>query len=174
MTTPSIPFAQLLIAPTADSVRQEIVTGLITVGIRADLWRAGGTASTLLTYISKIFAGGMGLVTAALGGAFLTVAQGPWLVLLAYYVYGVTAQAATFAQGAWSLTNASGSIYARGAGSVTVQNPITGVTYVNVAPFTLAAHSTLNGVIFQATISGSAGSSGANQATTLVTTLAGV
>jgi hypothetical protein len=171
---PAIPFSQLLVAPTGASVRAEVVTALITVGIRADLWKAGGVASTLLTYVCNIYAGGMGLVTAALGGAFLTVAQGPWLALLAYYVYGITVQPATYAQGAWTLTNTSGSIYSKGAGTVTVQNPSTGVSYINVNPFTLAAHATLTGVLFQATTPGSQGSSGENQADVLVSTLNGV
>jgi hypothetical protein len=172
-----IPLAQLLTAPTNAQIRAQMVGWLTGFGIPAGQWRQGGTASTLLTVVANTFGMFAVLITSGISSFFLPTATGPWLVLLAYYVYGVTANPATFASGNVILTNTGGGVYPFAAGSATFLNSTTKQTYTNTAAFTLGALQTLT-VAVQATTAGSSGSSpptgqGAT-IDTIVTAMAGV
>lgn len=173
------PLANLLVAPTAASVRSTAVSMLTSLGIPAGKWRAGGVASSLLTVTTSLFASVIAaLVTSVLTAPFLPLAVPPWNAILALYVYGVTVNPATYATGLVTLTNNQGAIYNRAAGSVVFANSETGVTYTNTAPFTLGANSSITGVPIQATTIGSVGSAvpgpGLGSVDTVVTSLLGV
>jgi Baseplate J-like protein len=174
-----IPIAALLAPPTSAQIRSQMVNALVALGIPANQWRQGGTASTLLTIVANTFGMFATLVSNALGAAFLTAGPGgPWLVLLAYYVYGVTAQQSTFANGTIALANTGGGSFSFAAGTASFLNSTTGITYVNTSPFTVAplAPSTL--VPVQATTAGSVGTSpagaGAGTIDTIVSSMQGV
>jgi Baseplate J-like protein len=173
MSVPLTPLAILLTSPTPASVRATLVSGLIALRIPANQWRAGGVASSLLTVSANLLAGFAATLTSAISAAFLGTATGPWLVLLAYYVFGVTANPGTFATGSLTLTNTAGGLWSFPAGGVTAQNPITGQTYVSTQALSLAPMGTAT-IVFQSTTVGSGGSSAANQITTLVTAMTGV
>ena len=106
-----IAVTDLLTPVTAAQMRTTLVSLMVTLGVRADLWRAGGVASTILTVCANTAATFSSLMVAALSGNYLDYASGSWLVLLAYYVYGVTALPATFASGEYTLTNTGGGVY---------------------------------------------------------------
>lgn len=174
-----IPIANLLTAPTGASVRASFVSGLTTLGIPAAQWPKGGIASGILTVTSNLFAAVVaGLVTSVLTAPFLPLAVPPWNAILALYVYGVSINPATYASGLVNLTNTSGSIYSRAAGSVIFGNSNTGQQYTNAAPFTLAANTTITGIAIQATTIGAAGSAvpgpGLGSVDTVVTSMIGV
>lgn len=168
-----IPVTDLLTKITKDQMRTTLVNLLVTLGVRADLWRKGGVASSILTVIAQTAAGFSSVMVDALSSNFLDDASGSWLVLLAYYVYGVTARPATFATGQYTLTNAGGGVYSYAPGQWTVLNSTTKVTYTNADAIALGSLSSQTfGII--ATVAGSAGSATPGQIDTLVTTMLGV
>lgn len=175
-----IPIAQLLTAPTSDQFRATAVTTLQSLGVPAGNWRKGGALSTLLTVMCMSLATMAGLLSTIINGFFLPTATGNGLVLLAYYVYGVTAPAATFANGQVTFTNTGSGVFQGGnfaAGKVYVTNPTTGITYFTTQDLNLTASGGANPVqtvSVQATTAGSVGSSIPGAINTLVTTMLGV
>ena len=168
-----IAVTDLLTPVTAAQMRTTLVSLMVTLGVRADLWRAGGVASTILTVCANTAATFSSLMVAALSGNYLDYASGSWLVLLAYYVYGVTALPATFASGEYTLTNTGGGVYTYGVGEATFLNSTTKATYTNAEPISLGA-TTSQTFAITCTVAGSAGSASPGQIDTLVTTMLGV
>ncbi|HEX8795446.1 MAG TPA: baseplate J/gp47 family protein [Polyangiaceae bacterium] len=169
-----IALSDLLTPITADEAFATFVSNLVALGIGADQWRKGGVARTILRVVAITYAGFSATMVAALSAGFLDFATGGWLILLAYYVYGVTAIPATQASGAVTLVNAGGGTYTYLAGQATFLNSTTKVSYTNVNPFTLNPTSTLTGLQVQATTFGSASSSAPGGIDTLVTAMLGV
>lgn len=170
-----IPLTQLLSPVSAADARALFVTSLVGAGIPADKWRVGGTFSTILTVLATTYAGFSSLISTALASMFLPYASGGWLVLLAYYVYGVTATPATAASGSLTFVNTGGGIYGPYApGEFSVLNPSTKVTFTNVDSFSIGALATVTGVAFQAMTTGSATSAAPGAVNTLVTSALGV
>lgn len=165
---------QILTPQTSAQIRATMVTTLVSLGIPADKWRSGGVASTMLTVVSMTLALFSSLIVSFVSGFFLPTATGQGLVLLAYYVYGVTAPTATFATGAVTLTNSGGGVYVLNPGDLVVQNPTTKVTYTNTGTVNVGANATVTGVQVQAQTVGSAGNSNPGTVTVMVTTLLGV
>ncbi len=160
----------LLSTQTADQIRQALVTMLVTAGIRADLWRKGGSLSTILTVVAAFLAAFQRLTVQAIGFGFLPIATGGWLTLLAYYVYGVTRPEATFASGFVTLTNAGGGVYNYPVGQVTFLNSTTKQTYTNAVPLALGALSVVT-IAVTAVNAGTASNAAPGQIDTLQTQL---
>lgn len=172
MTTPYT-VDQLFTAPTTDQFRAKLVAALLILGIPADKWRAGGVASSMLTVFAATLALMASLLVTVIQAAFLPVATGIGLRLLAYYVYGVTAPEATFANGSLTLTNAGGGVYVVPVGGYTALNPTTGQNYTNTAAFTLSGLSTIT-IPAACTVQGSIGSAAPGAINVQVTSLIGV
>lgn len=164
---------QLTTPLTQDAVRADFVGRLVGLGIPADKWRKGGALSVMLTVTAAVFAGFTTLLAAAIKSGFLDFAEGPWLTLVAFYVYGVSRVEATFATGQVQLTNSGGGLYTLAAGAYQVENPTTGKVYANTSPFTLNPSSTLQ-IDIQAVEIGAASSSPAGTITAQQTSLLGV
>jgi hypothetical protein len=164
---------QLFTAPDAATFRAQMVSALVTVGVPADKWRAGGVASTMLTVFSMSLALLASLVTGFIQGFFLPTATGDSLKLLAQYVYGVTLPVATAASGPLTLVNAGGGVYTVAAGQFTALNPFTNVTYTNANAFVLPALTSI-AITVRANVSGSAGNANPGEINTLITTMIGV
>jgi hypothetical protein len=169
---------QTLVTPlTQTQIRATMVQALITLGIPANLWRSGGVASTLLTVAATVLAMASTLVAQAISGFFLPLASGTNLQLLAYYGYGVTPPAATFASGTLYLVNQGGGVYTVPTGGYTALNPATGQTYATTAGFSLGAVGSPTATVSvaaQCTVQGSIGSANPLSITTPVTNLLGV
>ena len=169
-----IPISQLLTPLTAAQIRATIVSALVAMGVPADQWLAGGVFSSILTIVSQLLANFSALICSALAGQFLSEATGSWLILLAYYVYGVTAQPATFANGSLTLLNSGGGTYGPYAiGAATFQDLTTKQTYTNAAVFTLGPSTSLT-IPIRATVAGSKGSAVPGGVNCLVTIMLGV
>ena len=175
-----IPITALLVSLTQDQIRAVFVRNLVQLGIRADLWKTGGSLSNMLTVIAATFAGFTQTMVAALSAGFLPTATGAWLVILAYYVYGVVAVPATFATGVVTLTNTGGGIYTFAAGQLILGNAnASGVQYTNSATVTIGAATSFGPMVVPnvaviATILGSAGNANPGDVSVLVTTAIGV
>ena len=168
----------LLSPVTAAQARTTAVNQLVSYGIPANNWRRGGVFSTLLSVFCAIYAGLFALVTQAINSMFLGTASGLWLTALAYYVYGVTSQKATFGTTPYTLTNTGGGVYSFAPGQFVAQCGVNGNLFTNVDTFSLAAGTpsipstaTFNIV---AQVAGSAGGGPATTITTLVTTMTSV
>ena len=168
-----IPVTQLLTPITTAQMRSTLVNLLVTLGVRADLWRAGGVASTILTVMATTASGFSTLMCAALSSNFLDYATGSWLVLLAYYVYGVTATPATYATGQLTLTNSGGGVYSYAVGLATFLNTTTAQTYTNSTVISLGAMATQT-ISVICTTAGTIGNAPPGEVTALVTTMLGV
>ncbi len=173
------PLADLLVAPTATTVRAQAVQMLTSLGIPAGSWNSGGVASSTLTIICSLFASVIAsLVTTVLSVPFLPVCPAAWLPLLAYYVYGVAVNQATYANGPVNLTNSLGAIYSFAANQAVFASSTTGVQYINTTPFTISALGVVTGLVVQSTTLGSAGSAvpgpGPGSIDTVVTPMSGV
>lgn len=164
---------QLITPQTAAQIRAAMVTALVQLSVRADLWRSGGVASTILTVASIILAQLSTLLSNGIRSFFLPYATGVGLKLLAYYVYGVTAPEATFATGEVTLTNTGGGVYTVAIGELSLLNSATGATYINTEAFTLDALSTET-IAVRATVAGTVGNANPTAIDTLVTSLLGV
>jgi hypothetical protein len=164
---------QLLVPVTATQARSNAVTALVAMGIRADLWRVGGSMSTMLTVITAAYANFTVLFAQAIASGFLTTASGGWLSLLAFYVYGVTRPVATFATGALTLTNTGGGVFNYPVGAATFLDSTSGQTYTNQSVIALGALSaqTIN---IQCTVSGSIGNAPPGEIDTLQTAMQNV
>lgn len=168
-----ITVADLLVPYTADAVRATLVSNLVAAKIPADKWKPGGVFSTILTYVAAFIAGASTLWSQAFGAGWVETASGGWLRVVAYYVYGVTPQDATFATGQLTLTNSSGNIYNYSAGQAIFQDSTTKQTYVNAASFTLGANGTVT-IDIEAQVAGTASNAAPGEIDTLVTSMLGV
>jgi len=175
MPLPNPPFTleTLLAVPTADTIRGVMVSTLVRLGIRADLWPKGGAASSVLTDVAEQLGDFAQNVRDAIAAFWLPTATGGWLAWLAFYFYGLTKQQATFASGSLTLTNGGGGIYSYAPGEATFANTVTKKTYVNVDAISLGIGATQT-IAIQATDQGSGSNANPGEITTLVTSMLGV
>lgn len=165
---------QLVTPQTSDNIRSQMVASLVSLGIPANLWRSGGVASTLLTVMAMMLASTSVFIAAVIKGFFLPLATNGGLILLAKYMYGVDAPAATFASGNVTLTNSGGANYpSQAVGSLILLNPTTQITYTNTAVYSLGPLGSAV-VPVEATTIGTAGNAQPGSVTQLVTALLGV
>ena len=175
-----IPFAILQTPPTADSVRAFVISGLVSLGIPANLWNPRGVAYGGVTAVSSVFAAVVAQLVGGIASApFITIAVPPYNAVTAQYVYGVIPNPATYATGFVTLTNpAQAQQWNKAAGTVVVGNSQTGMTYLVTVPFTLAPGATVTGLAVQATSIGSVGTAvpgpGAGSIDTVITPMIGV
>jgi hypothetical protein len=168
-----IAFSDLLVPLTTDQVRANLVQILVGLGVPADQWRKGGVFSTILTSFAMIFSMFTNLFAQAIGSGFLTTAKGGWLTWVAFYMYGVTRPAASFASGNLTLVNSGGAILSYTAGQLIFGNASTGKQYVNTGTVSLGAGATGTFPI-AASVAGSASSAAPGQITVFVTPVLGV
>jgi hypothetical protein len=172
--------SQLLSAPTSDQIRSQMVLTLVSLNVPADKWRKGGALSTMLTVVSMVYANLASLLSTAVNGFFLPTASGGGLVLLAYYVYGITVPTATQATGQVTLTNTQGGVFSGSGydvGQVVFQNEETGNTYTNVEAINLSAAGGPNPtqtVDVVATVFGTVGNALAGDVSIIQTSMLGV
>jgi hypothetical protein len=173
-----IALATLFAPVTQQQARTTCVTQLVSYGIPANNWVPGGVFSTILTVVCWFFAGFSQIISSAINGMFLGTASGGWLTALAYYLYGVTRQQATYGTTSYTLTNTSGGVYAFAAGQFKAQAGSNGNVFSNVGSLTLAsgtpASPSTATFTIQAIAPGSLGGAPAGAITTLVTSLTGV
>ena len=163
-----------LIQPlTSDQVLQSWLDSLESLGIRANSWRKAGVARSILRVVAAMYAAFTLLMAQAIRSGFLDLAEGAWLTLLAYYVYGVTRKEATFATGQVTLVNTGGGIYDYEPNTFVMKRSDNDRAYTNVDAFHLGSGDTLEIDVIALDI-GAVGSAPATAVDTLVTALIGV
>jgi phage-related baseplate assembly protein len=159
---------------TRDEVTLSIYEALASVGVSTTTWKPGAWPRTVITGCSIVLSSLSQITSAIASNGFLELAEGAWLDIKAHYDYAVDRRVATFAEGAVTLVNASGGVYALDPDDLIVYNPTTKQTYRNTQPIALGALATVTGVVIRAVEAGAASSAAPNTITALETVLAGV
>ena len=167
------PIEDLTTQVTREQAKASIYETLGIVGVDTTSWKPGAVVRTIIAAIAIIFSACTKLIAEIAKSAFLELAVGSWLSLVALYVYGVTRFDATFGTGTLTLVNAGGGVYDLDPGDLVVLNPDTGKTYTNVNTEHLGASSTLTIAII-AQEAGAASTSTIGTIVQMVTTLPNV
>jgi hypothetical protein len=173
---PPVDINALLQPTTGDIVLGVMLSELVSMGIRADLWPKEGVAISCMTVVAKIFAGAINTtIIPAIKSGWLPTSFGLWLTWVALYQYGVYRVTATFATGPLTLTNGGGGSFSIPAFQATFQNAITQKTYTNLTAISLApGPGPTQTITIQATETGTASNANPGDVTGIVTTMLGV
>jgi hypothetical protein len=165
-----------LFAPmSGDVVLTVMISALVTMKVRADLWPKEGVLISCMTVVANAISGAINNRIAATKAGWLPTAVGAWLTWLAFYMYGVIRTAATFANGPVTLTNSGGSTFSYAPFTATFQHSTTKATYVNIDAISLPPGPlTTVTVQVQANVQGSASNAQPGDVTVLVTAMPGV
>ena len=165
---------ELLAVETSDDIRANIVQTLVALNIRADLWRPGGMASTLLTSVCDKLGAFSTLLNQGISSGYLPSATGAWLTIKAAYDFNVQRVEPTFATGEVTLTNVGSNIYSFDVGEVTFLNSTTKQEYTNTDPVALGVGPVSQTVGVQCTTQGTIGNAAPGQIDSLVTSMVDV
>lgn len=165
-----------LLAPkSADTLTTEALALLAARGFPVTAWQAGSVARTLVEVDTATLADLYVAAQSVAGGAFLDLAAGAWLTLLAYHRFQIERTPAQFATGTVRLTCAGGSgPYTINAGRLIVSNGTRRFVSTNTAAVTVPSGGYVD-VVVRAELAGTAGNVGSLSVTTIVSpALAGV
>lgn len=172
-----LPIDQLIKPLSKEQVAATILGLCAAAGLKTTSWQTGGAALTIIDVVAQLFAGFTQAIANFIRGGFLDFATGAYLTLLAYFGYGVLREEATYASGNVTVTNASGGLYTFKAGTFIASNSTTGITFTNIADFTLQPVGNPGAsipVAMQAQTPGAKGTSSAGQIDHVVTGASGV
>lgn len=158
---------------TREQVQASIYKVLAALGVNTTAWLSGSVVRTFVVGSSLVMSAFTYLAADIGKSGFLALSSGPWLTLVARYVYGVERIEASYASGVVTLTNAGGGVYTIDAGDLIVASSSTGHTYRNIAAFSLPAVSSAD-ISILATDPGAGSTAPSGDITTLVTPLLGV
>jgi hypothetical protein len=127
----------LITEQTPDQVKASLYALAATFGLNTTAWQRLSPLRTIFTVVAYLFSGLTKLQAAINRSAFLDTAEGDWLTLVAWFMYGVTRIAATFASGTILISNAGGGLYTYSPGDLVVRNTVTNKTYTNTALVTI-------------------------------------
>lgn len=142
----TITLAELLSAPTLDTIRSKALAKLQGRGLPTTDWSATGIERTMVEMLSlalqDLLANGM---PTTVGGVFVDYALGDWLTFLSSQRYNNDRNDATYTQGAIVLANNTGSPIALNANELWFEFP-SGNRYngpVGTGPWSIPANSSL-------------------------------
>lgn len=159
---------------TPAQIEEHIYAAIAARGVSTTGWKDGAVVRTLITAIAIVLGGLSELQAAIARGGFLELATGPWLTLVARYVYGVERNSGTFARGEVTLDNTGGGVYAGDPGDLIVVNSAKGKSYRNTASFSVGAFETGVTIPIQAIEIGSESTASPGQINQMETVLLGV
>ncbi len=157
---------------TREEVQASVYRVLATLSVNTTAWKAGSVVRTMIAATSLVMSAFTELAADITKSGFLALSAGPWLTLVADYVYGVTRIESSYASGTVRLINTGGGIYALDPGDLIVASTA-GHTFRNVDAFTLPALTDLTVTII-ATVPGSASTTNPGEISQMVTPLIGV
>lgn len=163
----TISLAQLLVQETKTAIYHKALSIATAVGLPVTSWRTGDPTRSLYHILSEIISTAEEIVAGYIASGFLDYASGEWLIVIADQVYGVPANAASYATCDATLTNPTGAIYSFDIGDVTISNGA--MTYHNTVAGILDGLSTLS-LSFVADLPGSDGSADIGDINQMVST----
>lgn len=158
---------------TTDEAKTSFYESLAVAGVDTTSWKPGSVVRTIIAVIAILFSATTQLIAELAKSAFLELAVGAWLTLVARYQYGVERLEATFGTGTLIITNTGGGVYDLDPGDLVVRNPDTDKTYTNAGVVHVGASSTQTITII-AQEAGSASTSAIGTVVELVTGLLNV
>lgn len=170
-----VSLASLLVQETKAAIYQKALDVATALGLPVTSWAPGDPTRSLYHFLSEVLATLEEVVALYVASGFLDYATGNWLKILAYQVYGVEYEEATYATTTVTLSNGGGGLYVIEVGDLTLKNSATGAIYRNTTGGTLASGpGTTLSITVVADDAGSDGNAAALAIDTLVTTLLGV
>jgi uncharacterized cupin superfamily protein len=160
-------------AVTKEEFEKSMYDALGTLGISTTSWKAGSVPRAQVTSSAIMMAAQSTLSALVARAGFLELSSGDWLTLVAYYVYNVRRDDATFATGEVTLTNGGGGVFDYDPGDVVFLNSSTGKTYRNTEVIHLGSLEEIT-VAIQAVEAGAASTSVPTAIDTLETTMTAV
>ena len=149
-----IPLSALVAVETQPEALSTILGIANFLGLSTSAWEPLGMVRTILSTVAQVVANFTQLVSAqAQGGYASYAAQMPgagstnvdaqgflttWMDLVAGQVFNVVRNPATFAQGLLPILNNTGVLQSGGAKTLHAKNLITGATYTNTLPYSIA------------------------------------
>jgi hypothetical protein len=158
---------------TREQVQEKIYQVLALVGTNTTSWKPGAVVRTMIAACSIVIAAFSRLTALIARSGFLELAEDAWLALVAWYVYGVKKDFATFAEGEVTLVNSGGGIFALDADDLVLGNATTGKQYRNTSAISLGSLATVV-VPIRAVEAGASSTAAPGAITVLVTPLLGV
>lgn len=131
------PIDELIREMTTDEVKASLYLLYTTLGLSTTAWQRLSPLRTITAVLARLIAGFSRLQAIVNKSGFLDYAVGDFLTFLAFYVYNVLREPATFAPGEVTVINAGGGLYAYGIGDLVVLNTTTSKTYRNTAAVTV-------------------------------------
>lgn len=128
---------QLITQVTEDEALERFLLILEDLGLQPRRWRRAGSLRTILRVLARSYSDFSKIQVEIARAGFLELARGPWLTLLARYVYGEERIAATFASGQVHVGNTGGGVYSFGPGELRVLWSSKGKAYENTETVTL-------------------------------------
>lgn len=173
MSAPVFDIDDLTTPLTAAEVQASIYAALAVLGIDTTQWASGAVVRTETVTMSLVLAAFTELQALGVRSGFVQFAEGDWLELVAYYVFGYQKQHATFAEGELTLVNGGGGVYSLDPDDLVAKDSATGKEYRNTEAFTLNSGATLT-IDVRAIEVGSASNAAATAIDTLTTPLLNV
>jgi hypothetical protein len=176
----ALTLSELVTVETKQAIYARAISVATGLGLPVSSWSAGDETRSQYWVQAEELASYESIVAGYAAAGFLDYAAADadlydWLVLLAYQVYGYTADEATYATTTVTLTNSLGGYFEPGAGDLTFKSSTSGKTYHNTSGGILASGpGTTLDVTVEADEAGSASSAAATEIDTLVTTMNGV
>ncbi len=158
---------------TAAEVQDATYAALASVGTNTTSWKPGAVVRTIIAIFAAVIAAWTAITARFARLGFADLSTGAWLRLVAWYVYRVAPNDATFATGSITLVNGSGGVYDEAIGDLIVTNPTTKKSYRNAEAFHLGALETIT-VAISAVEIGSASTAEPGDIALLTTPLNGV
>lgn len=170
---PLLTFKDITQPLTRKEVEETVYAILERLDVPTTGWKPGAVVRAVITAFSAVVAALTVLLAALARSAFLDTAEGPWLTLVAKWVFGVDRIRATYATGEVTLTNTGGGLYILEAEDLIFRAPSTDKTYVNTEAVTIQPMQSVT-VKIRAQEVGSESNAPPGAITELVTTLNGV
>lgn len=164
----------LFSSETADEILARGLEIARVLGLDVTSWRAGDPTRADFKFLAEVIANYDEQTVEFIKAGFLSSAEGDWLTVLAYEVFGVERTEATYATPTVTLTNTGGGYYdIDKVGRLRVKCSATGKTYHNTSLGTLSAGATVT-FDLEADEAGSDSSVAADDIDEIVTTMLNV
>lgn len=128
---------------TRQQVQDSLYDVLAILGVSTTTWKPGAVLRTFIVVSSVALAAFSRMQAAVARSGWLELAEGEWLTLAAWYLFGVRRERATFATGPVTMQNTGGGIFEFDPEDLVFVNRFNGRTYRNTEPVSLGIGETV-------------------------------
>lgn len=172
---PLLSLSDLFSTETRDDAVGTLLDVLSSLELKVSAWQPGQPIRTMLYGVGQKFADYSLIRSEAIKGGLLDSSTRGWLTLLARSVYRVERNLAEHAEASdFSVTNNSGALFEPEAGELIVAHSVTGKTYRNVEPLSIADGATDAAVLLIADEAGTGSDAAPGMITVVVSDQIGV